>query len=118
MVVAAHKLYSAANFIYPLDRRPFPFSSLLISLDVGHSPGPLHPFHGFFHGTRQGLAEEAVHGISRDKPGAARFPPVPFMHAGGSVAGSGSSTPYGVAVPVPDTGGFYGGENEKQGIQR
>ena len=39
MVVAAHKLYSAANFIYPLDRRPFPFSSLLISLDVGHSPG-------------------------------------------------------------------------------
>ena len=51
MVVAAHKLYSAANFIYPLGRRPFPLSrfaagvplgSLFISLDVSHSPAALY----------------------------------------------------------------------------
>ena len=29
------------------------------------------PFHGFLHGCRQGLAEEAVHGVPGDKPGAA-----------------------------------------------
>ena len=75
-----------------------------------------HPLHGFFHGARHGLAEEAVHGIPGDEPGAARFPAVPFLHTGGGMAGAGGSASYDAAVPVPYAGGFDGGEHKEKGI--